>query len=232
MVSSRQQHAEPKSERNQSSVLTQNTKKKIVINKMQTDSRSLSSSDLCLQTELAILSEEKRNAITSIFGSMKHGYMDKIRQLEEENLRLKSNAGLNNASLEDGTSSSKRSLTLEESPLEEPSPSNNNNMIKKHRGGSDNLDAFRDPIVNGVKGMERLNILLSVRRHCKNNSNLTESARSFVNVAVNPVLKCLETHHDNDKEKFLEKWPLAERSYSTFKKKCCNCKGAECGIGE
>jgi hypothetical protein len=80
-----------------------------------------------------------------------------------------------------------------------------------------------------AKGRERLEYIISLDKRIPETNQLTESGRNFINMAVVPVLKCFEKHHGNDKEQFSRKWPSTGVP-STFRKKCCDCKGNECGI--
>jgi hypothetical protein len=192
-----------------------------------------------LQAELSILSEDKRNAISSIFSAMKQELMEERRQLKDEKQQLKealrelkakfqsspvSNIALN---LNIPNASEGHQLSEGTSPPEVLPPSNMGRK-RKERGGLDNLDARED--VKKARGMERLDLIISLHRKYPKSRNLTESGRNFMNKAVIPVVKCLESHYNNDKQLFLIQWPLTTESVGTFKEKCCNCKSAVCGI--
>jgi hypothetical protein len=204
-----------------------------------------------LQAELKMLSEEKRDKLNSIFSRQQQSLLREVRKLQQELGQYKSNLSTVNAptgaksdhpasSEELTTSNNKRKrrgacnmdnastivTTDQPSPSEDLTTSNK----KQKRGGADNLNNARTYLKN-AKGMPRLEYLVQLRREKSDMTKLTESARTFMNTAVVPVLKCLEIHHNNDMEKFLEKWPLtSDRGHTKFRLKHCNCKGPVCGI--
>jgi hypothetical protein len=101
------------------------------------------------------------------------------------------------------------------------------NQARK-RGGSENLDEAR-AFIKKAKGLQVLEYMVSLPSRHVDKSNLTESARNYMHTAVFPILKCLETHHKNNKDEFLKKWPL-QGGVTRFGKTQCNCKGPVCGI--
>jgi hypothetical protein len=113
-------------------------------------------------------------------------------------------------------------------PLPVLSGSSPSNPKPKKRGGSENLTDARE-YLKKAKGRARLDYIVSLRSWCTETSQLTEGARNFIYTAVTPIVKCLEEHHNNDKEQFLHKWPLT-RGITTFRTKNCNCKSPVCGI--
>jgi hypothetical protein len=119
------------------------------------------------------------------------------------------------------TSSSKESSLSNDPPV----PSNK----RKRRGGTENLDEGRN-FLKQARGMPRLEYIQSLREKYPESNKLTESARTYMNRAVIPILQCLQTHHNNDKAAFLKKWPLTSGGLTTFLTKKCNCKGPVCGI--
>jgi hypothetical protein len=169
-----------------------------------------------LQEALSILAEDSRNRINSIVTQMRQKDLYRLEQMSSRLERI------DNAM--ENFSTSLPSESGDVSVSNEPTIS----LKGKKRGGSENLDEARE-FLKKAKGMERLECLTSLRAGHQDTSKLTESARAFVNKDVIPVLKRLEKHHNNDKEKFLERWPL-EKALTTFGRKMCNCKGPVCGI--
>jgi hypothetical protein len=193
-----------------------------------------------LETELAILSEEKRQAINSIFSKLKQQFVNEMRQLRREVRDVKSNSALQANEPASLTSEELNSAlqanepvpaTNGESPSDEPSPSDEGapSTIGKKRAGSDNLDSTRE-YLKKARGMERLEYIMSLNDEHQDKSKLTASARNLIYTAVIPVVKCLKNHHNNNKEDFLQKWPMTNtRGLTKFGKNKCTGESLICG---
>jgi hypothetical protein len=63
-------------------------------------------------------------------------------------------------------------------------------------------------------------------------NTLTEGARNFVQLQLQPALDCLKNHHGGDIQKFVETWGKEKRdvslTLSNFKKSCKG-SGENCG---
>jgi regulator of replication initiation timing len=169
-----------------------------------------------LKSAVPDLSEDMLKTITTHFLRQNHHLLMENDTLREEIVKYKSNA----------LSSASASALLPSN--QNPLVSSSSNTRPKKRGGSENLTHVRE-FVKKTKGMSRLEYLVSLHGQYHDTSKLTEGARGFLNKAVIPVVKCLEKHHNNDKEKFLEQWPMTS-ALTTFRRKMCNCKGPVCGI--
>jgi hypothetical protein len=74
------------------------------------------------------------------------------------------------------------------------------------RGGTGYSDEGRN-FLEKAGGIQRLEYIQSLREQFPDSNKLTEIARTTMNRAVTLILKCLQTHHNNDEQTFLKKWP-------------------------
>ncbi len=73
-----------------------------------------------------------------------------------------------------------------------------------------------------MNGMEKLQTLELKEPTIPNftSTYLTNSARIWTVTCMLPILACLRTHFDNDKEAFLQRWPL-KKNFTKFSRFCC-----------
>jgi hypothetical protein len=142
----------------------------------------------------SVLSEDIRNDVNSAVAQVRSKDKYVIQQLSSR--------------LEQVEEALAKFILSQLSQSEEQSVTNEGTIPERalKRGGSINLDEERK-FVKKAKGLERLEWLLSLHDQHQDTGNLTETTRAFINKAVIPVVKC-EKHHNKDKDKFLERWPL------------------------
>jgi hypothetical protein len=79
------------------------------------------------------------------------------------------------------------------------------------------------------KHFDGLELILALPGRYPETSALTGYARLMMVTVVFPIKRCLEVHHNTDKESFLRRWPL-DKGFSKFGEKKCNGKGSSCCI--
>ncbi|KAI3655900.1 hypothetical protein MP638_001726, partial [Amoeboaphelidium occidentale] len=101
----------------------------------------------------------------------------------------------------------------------------------KKRGGSNDLEKRHD--IKKTKDTKNKLIIMKNIEVPLDRTVLSEGARNFVILQLEPVLGCLKSHFNEDLERFVEvvneRWKGSFYP-SKFKKKCCGGTGTECGM--